>query len=115
MKKFILVVVFSSFGLVAFAADTPKVEEMLVTISQANVCYKASGIESKERGLLIQGISVQVPCNDKPAVALPVVKMEKVDQKCGYVVGKFPNYSPMHQFNNHFNFTLIARCPTDEK
>lgn len=116
MKKLLIITaLLSSFGLAAFAADTPKTEEVLVTISQANVCYKASVIESRNNGQVIQAISGQVPCNDKPAVVLPVVKIDKTGEMCNYVVGKYPNFRRLHQFNNAHNFSLVTRCPTDQK
>jgi hypothetical protein len=114
VKKLFLASLLSLFGVAAFAADE-KTEEILVTISPANTCYKAMVLHTKERGQLVQSISAQVPCNDKPATLLPVLKMEKVGEKCGYTVGKFPGFARTHQLNGQFNFSLVARCPTDEK
>ena len=116
MKKLLIVTtLLSSFALAAFAADPPKTEEVIVTISQANVCYKATVSESQGRGRIVQAISAQVPCGDKPAAILPVLEGEKSGQKCNYTVGKFLNYSPRHPINIEHKLKLVTRCPTDEK
>lgn len=97
----------------AFAADPPKAEEALVTISQANVCYKA---KIERGGLFFLGevitrISPEVPCHGT-AIVLSVWSMKKNDgNNCTYHIGK--DIGENAKYNRHFPVT--ARCPTDQK
>jgi hypothetical protein len=105
----------SLLGFVAFAADDQQMEEILVTVAPANICYKALVLNIKGRGIFVQSISVQVLCHDKPAKILPLLQIQKVGETCGYTVGKFINLVSTHPLNQQHKFNVLGRCTTTDK
>jgi hypothetical protein len=99
----------------AWAKEPIKTEEVLVTITPANVCYKADVVVGTPNGDVLQGISSQVPCGDKPARVLPLLAFKKEGEQCTYFLGKALQRSRGHYANNMHHFQLIARCPTGQK